>query len=160
KHCRLRGMHRGRMRIQRGCEYVMRYFAIRSLEQGKLRPTREETGRTGFIVRDVTFFVGEDDSVGGAQGRKAQGVRGSPRGKRKGGHGRREVRAQTVIEGSRPGVFAIRFYQPLVGFGQGGEDLRRGGPCVVTEETQFSVSLLYSPAERPGAKGEKDEGGR
>jgi hypothetical protein len=112
------------MRIQRRREYVARYFAIRSLEQGKLRSTREEAGRTGFIVRNVSLLVRENDSVRGAQRRKAQGIGGSARGNRKGAHGRGEVCTQTVIEATSPGVVAVGLHQSLVRFGQGGEDLR------------------------------------
>src|SRR5207244_1154232 len=99
--------------------------------------------RTGLIVRNVSLFVREDDSVGGAQGRKAQGIRGSACGNRKRADGRGEVCAQTVIEAARPGVVAVGLHQPVVRFGQGGEDLRGGGPCVVTEETHS----VYPPAE-------------
>src|SRR3569833_51032 len=124
------------MRIQRGGEYFMCNFAFRRLEERKLCPAREEAGCARFVVCDVSLFVREDDSVGGAQGRQAQGVRGSARRNRKSAHRGREIRAQTVIEAPRPAVLTVSLHQPLVCFRQGGEDLRRGGPRVITQETQ------------------------
>src|SRR6185437_7306509 len=125
------------MRFECGGENVLRKLAVGCLKKRQLRSASEEARRARFIVGDVRFLVGKNDSVGRAQGRQSEGVSCSARGNRKCTHLRTEISAQTRIESRGPRVVAIGSNQTVVRLSDRRQHLRGSGSSVITQKTQL-----------------------